>query len=57
LSLFRRSREVAAKEIGALFDFQTSTASWMCRRWVESGFLEVTDPAKKSRRYRLNDVY
>jgi hypothetical protein len=29
----------------------------LCQRWVESGFLEVTDPARKSRRYRLNDVY
>jgi hypothetical protein len=24
---------------------------------VESGFLEVTDPARKSRRHRLNGVY
>jgi Fic family protein len=57
LALFRRSREIAAKEIGALFGFQPRTAALLCQRWVESGFLEVTDPAKKSRRYRLNDVY
>jgi Fic family protein len=56
LALFRRSREVTAKEIGTLFGFQPRTAALLCQRWVESGFLEVTDPARKSRRYRLNDV-
>jgi len=24
---------------------------------VEKGFLETTDPAKKSRRYKLSDMY
>jgi Fic family protein len=57
LALFRRSREITAKEVGALFAFQPRTAALLCQRWVESGFLEVTDPARKSRRYRLNDVY
>ena len=48
LGLFRRSREIMAKEIGALFGFQPRTAALLCQRWVESGFLEVTDPARKS---------
>jgi hypothetical protein len=29
----------------------------LCQRWVEKGFIETTDPAKKSRRYRLADMY
>jgi Fic family protein len=57
LALFRRSREITSKEIGALFEFQPRTAALLCQRWVKNGFLEVTDPARKSRRYRLNDVY
>ncbi len=57
LALFRRSREITAKDICALFGFQPRTASLLCQRWVEGGFLEVTDPARKSRRYRLNDAY
>jgi Fic family protein len=57
LELFRRSREITAKEVGALFGFQPRTAALLCQRWVEGGFLKVTDPARKSRRYRLNDVY
>ncbi len=57
LALFRQSREITAKQIAALFGFQPRTAALLCQRWVESGFLEVTNPAKKSRRYQLNDVY
>jgi Fic family protein len=57
LTLFRRSREITAKEISALFGFRPRTAALLCQRWVESGFLEVTDPARKSRRYRLNNLY
>ncbi len=57
LTLFRRSREITAKEIGALFGYKPRSASLLCRRWVEGGFLVVTDQAKKSRRYRLNDRY
>jgi hypothetical protein len=29
----------------------------LCQRWVEKGFLETTDAAKKSRRYKLGDAY
>ncbi len=57
LARFLRSREGAGKEIGALFGFQPSTAALLCQCWVGGGFLEVTDPARTSRRYRLNDVY
>jgi Fic family protein len=53
LTLFESSRELTAREIGGLFGYQPRTASQLCQRWVESGFLEVADAAKKSRRYRL----
>jgi Fic family protein len=53
LALFESSREVTAREIGSLFGYQPRTASKLCQSWVESGFLEVADAAKKSRRYRL----
>jgi Fic family protein len=53
LTLFESSRELTAREIGGLFGYQPRTISKLCRSWVESGFLEVADTAKKSRRYRL----
>jgi Fic family protein len=57
LALFEKSRELTAKEIGDLFGYRPRTASELCRRWVEQGFLEVADAAKKSRRYRLASPY
>jgi Fic family protein len=55
LVLFQRSREITARNVGQLFGYSPRTASALCRRWVEKGFLVVANPAKKSRRYRLND--
>jgi Fic family protein len=56
LTLFQRSREVTAREIAELFGFQSRNAALVCRRWEEAGFLEATDPARKSRRYKLADA-
>ena len=55
LSLFENSRDVTAKEIATLFGFQPRNAAALCQRWVEQGFLMVSNPARKTRRYRLPD--
>jgi Fic family protein len=57
LTLFEGFQELTAREIGGLFGYQPRTASELCRRWVEQGFLEVTDAARKTRRYRLAGPY
>jgi Fic family protein len=57
MTLFQKSREIAAKDVAELFGYRPRTASLLCQRWVENGFLETTDPAKKSRRYKLCDTY
>ena len=57
LPLFEESREIAARDVAELFGYKPRTATLLCQRWVEKGFFEVTDPAKKSRRYKLADVY
>ena len=57
LTLFQGSREVAAKEIAGLFGLKQRSAALLCQQWVEAGFLEVTNPSRKSRRYKLGDVY
>ena len=57
LTLFQRSREIAAKDVAGMFGYKPRTAALLCQRWVEKGFLETTDPAKKSRRYKLGDTY
>ena len=57
LTLFQSSREIAAKDVAGLFGYKPRTAALLCQRWVEKGFLDTTDPAKKSRRYKLADTY
>jgi len=57
LTLFRKSREIAAKDVARIFGYKPRTTALLCQRWVEKGFLEITDPAKKSRRYTLGEVY
>src|SRR5206468_11536877 len=57
LTLFQESREIAAKDVAGLFGYKPRTAALLCQRWVEKGFLVTTDPAKKSRRYKLGGAY
>jgi Fic family protein len=57
LTLFQQSREIAAKDVADLFGYKPRTAALLCQRWVEKGYLETTDPAKKSRRYKLGGMY
>ena len=57
LILFQKSREIAAKDVADLLGYKPRTAALLCQRWVEKGFLETTDPAKRSRRYKLGDMY
>jgi Fic family protein len=57
LVLFQNSREIVARDLADLFGYQARTAALLCQRWVEKGFLETTDPARKSRRYKLGDPY
>jgi len=57
LTLFQSSREITAKDVGELFGYKPRTAALLCQRWVANGFLETTDPAKKSRRYKLDETY
>jgi Fic family protein len=57
LTLFQKSREITARDVAGLFGYKPRTAALLCQRWVEKGFLETTDPAKKSRRYKLGEKY
>jgi hypothetical protein len=57
LTLFQMSREIVAKDVASLIDYEPRIAELLCHRWVGKGFLEPTDPARKSRRSRLGDTY
>ena len=57
LELFKDHDTVTSKQIGDLFGFQPRTNSALCKKWVDSDFLEVADPSFKSRKYRLAEKY
>ncbi len=53
LELFALQDTITARDVERLFALQPRTATALCGKWVEEGFLEVTDPARKSRKYQL----
>lgn len=57
LELFKEYDQISAKQIGDLFGFENQTSSALCRKWTESGFLEISDPSNKSRKYRLAENF
>ncbi|MBB6143692.1 Fic family protein [Silvibacterium bohemicum] len=57
LVLFRNSMELTARDIAALFGYQARAAARLCQEWVEDGFIEMTNTAKKSRKYKLTPEY
>lgn len=57
LELFRQCDVVTSKQVGELFGFRPRTNAALCKKWAEAGFLEVVNPAPKSRKYRLAEKY
>ncbi len=57
LTLFRKSDSITSGEVEKLFSLSQRMARVLLKDWVESGFLLVTDPAKKSRKYALSVKY
>ncbi len=53
LTLFAQSDWIVSADVAQLFGIQSRTASELCRKWCESGFLEPLTTARKNRRYRL----
>jgi len=57
LDLFKEYDVVTAKQIGDLFGFQPRTSAALCKRWVQSGFLEIVNESNKARKYKLTENY
>jgi len=57
LELFRGHETITSRDVQTLFGVSQRTARVILAAWVESGFLTVVDPAKKSRRYGLAIVF
>ena len=57
LELFRDSNTITSRDIEALFGIYQRAARNLLTAWVDSGFLAIADPAKKSRKYGLAGEY
>jgi Fic family protein len=57
LGLFRDSHTATTAEMADHLDLSPRTVTALARQWVEEGFLEIHDPARKSRSYRLSPAY
>lgn len=57
LRLSADSENITAAQVAKLLGIRPRTARDLCQKWVEAGFLVVTDPAKKSRKYHLAKPY
>ncbi|MBV9852159.1 MAG: Fic family protein [Armatimonadetes bacterium] len=57
LALFRGQGSATAGEMAAHLSLSRRTVVGLCRGWVAEGFLEVLDPSRKNRAYRLGPAY
>lgn len=57
LELFRDHAFVTAAEAAEYLGISRPTASRFCRQWTDEGFLEIHNPSRKQRIYRLADRY
>ncbi len=53
LELFRENNTITSLHVAMLFGISQRTARSILSDWVREGFVVVTDPAKKSRKYGL----
>lgn len=57
LSLFAKSNFIRAEQVANLLGISRRQARDVISRWVEEGWLEIADPSKRGRKYRLIDEY
>ena len=55
--LFRQSAAITSGDLERLFGVSQRTARNLLAAWVESGFVVILDPAKKSRKYGLGPEF
>lgn len=57
IELFKEYATITSSQIGKFYGFKPSTSSKLCKEWAEEGFLKMTDPSKKGRKYQLAEKY
>ncbi len=57
MTLFAQSRTITTKEMAEQLKLSPRTINALCKEWVEEGFLEVENPSRKARSYRLAPAF
>lgn len=57
VELFQEYDEITSSQIGEIFGFKPRSSSALCKKYVEAGFLEISSPSKKGRKYKLDKKY
>jgi len=57
LELFQNFETITSRQIGDLFGFKPRTCAAICAEWVKNGFLVISDPSNKGRKYKLSKQY
>lgn len=57
LNLFYEFKKISSNQIAEILQISPRSARNLATKWVREGFFEVTDPAKKTRRYKLKSEY
>ena len=55
--LFQDHDIITNQQVVALFNFKPRTGSKLCQDWVKEGFIEIVNPSRKRREYRLGKKY
>jgi Fic family protein len=57
LSLFSTQETIQSSDVASLLGVSVRQARNLLTQWVKDGWLDVVDPSKKGRKYRLGDEY
>jgi DNA-binding CsgD family transcriptional regulator len=57
LELFKKQETATAEEIAVHLRLSHRTVVGLCREWLKSSFLELYEPSRKRRSYRLGRVF
>jgi len=54
LELFKDHEVIAAKDLSGYLKISERASRDLCMKWVDEGFLQIENPSKKARSYRLS---
>jgi Fic family protein len=57
LKIFLTSKHITAKDVAEFFRLSDRQSRHLCQKWVEDGFLDISNSALKTRSYKLTEKY